>query len=196
MPPFSTGVSILPLSLVLLVAPSQLSAETAGPRPHALELGFYGGAFLASPDHGMMSDGGAQISLDRAGLDFALRLAYLPFTFLGVEAEAGHVSISSPTFRDTEMYTLRGHVLALYPARLSPFVLAGAGVLGLTGPDDAMGSDNGLAFHWGVGARYHLTREVQARVEGRHILAPGDAGLAHHFEILTGLAFTLVSAGS
>ena len=190
-------MSTVTFALALLVAPAQLSAEaTPGPRPHALELGFYGGAFLASAEHGLTSDSGGVVALDRAGLDFALRLAYSPFTFLGIEAEAGHISIDSPEFRETELYVLRGHVIGQYPARLSPFVLAGAGVLGLTGADDAMGSDNTLAFHWGVGARYYVTDEIQARVEGRHIVAPGDGGVAHHFEILTGLAFTLVSAGS
>lgn len=190
-------MSSLSLALALLVAPAQLSAEaTPGPRSHALELGFYGGAFLAAADSGMTSASGGAVALDRAGLDFALRLTYLPFTFVGIEAEAGHISLASADYGDTELYTLRGHVLALYPARLSPFVLAGAGVLGLTGPDDAMGSDHGLAFHWGLGARYHFTNEVQARVEARHIVAPMDGGVANHFEVLTGLSFTLVSAGS
>lgn len=164
-----------------------------GPRPHALDLGFSGGAFMTSGSYGLVADRGSA-DLDRAGLSFMLRLSYSPFTFLGVEAEAGHIAVESGTYQETSLYALRGHVIAQYPARFAPFVVAGGGLLGLTGAEESMGSDQSPEFHWGGGLKFFAMPSVVARIDARHTMALGDGGMAQHFEVLAGIAFTLASA--
>ncbi len=165
-----------------------------GPKAHTLSLGFSGGAFMTSGGDGLVAETGSA-DLAGAGFNFLLRIAYEPFTFVGVEAEAGHIAVDSDTYQETSLYALRGHVIAQYPAQWAPFVVVGGGVLGLTGAEDRMGSDQSPEFHWGAGIKYFALPNVVARLDARHTLAmAGGQGMAHHFEVLGGVAFTLASA--
>ncbi len=185
---------------VLLIAAygavaGQMGVQTeVGPQSHALELGFSGGAFVAG-SQGMVAGPGAA-DLSRAGLNFMLRLSYSPFTFLGVEAEAGHIALTDVSQQQTSLYTVRGQVIGQYPALVSPFIVAGAGVLGIKAAADGPAEQRKPAFHWGAGLKYYALPDVVARLEGRHTLAQApDGTTGHNFEILVGVAFTLASAG-
>lgn len=193
-PPNQIGVMNASVLLIGALA-SQLGIQTdLGPKSHALELGFSGGAFVAA-GQGMVS-GPSATDRSRAGLNFMLRLSYSPFTFIGVEAEAGHIALTSSGQQETSLYTLRGQVLAQYPAMISPFIVAGGGVLGVKASSQGASEESKPALHWGAGLKYYALPDVVARIEGRHTLAQGqDGALGHNFEILAGVAFTLASAG-
>lgn len=182
---------------VLALSAAQLTADTeveVGPRPHALDLGVYAGAYLLPGQSSLSLDGVDAVDFESAGMNFSLRLAYMPSTWVGVEAEAGYVNIETAAAEGAEVYTLRGHVIGQYPARLSPFVLVGAGVIGVTTPEPDMGSDMDVAGHWGAGAKYYFNNDVSTRLEARHVMSGGEGGgLAHTVEVLAGLAFTLAS---
>lgn len=182
------------LLLLLSVAnPGQLDAQVElGPRPHAFELGVAGGAFV-SPRAEALTQRPTASAMQDAGIDFLFRLSYSPLRFLGVEAEAGHIAMDVNTASETGMYALRGHVIGQLPMRLSPFVVAGAGVLGLTTKNEEMGGKMGPAFHYGAGLKFFATEDVTARLDARHTVSFAD-GAAHHLEVLAGVSFTLAAA--
>lgn len=182
-------MSALTLATLLTLAPSVGPASATVVPDHSLELGVAAGVFMASKDHGLQSDGVAA-SLGGAGLDLSLRIAYLPFSFIGMELEGGHISLSNEDGRG-EMYAARGHLVVLYPAAFTPFVVGGAGVIGLVGGDDFMGADHQPAVHYGAGIKTLAMNGVTLRADARHVMALTDDGMANHFEMTFGAAFTI-----
>ena len=189
----SLTICTLLLGPALALSGQLESVARVAPQPtgHTVELGVYGGAFLPSGNSGLMAPGSGG-RLDGAGLDFALRLAYLPVGFLGAEAEAGHVAIGAGQGREASLYTLRGHLIAQLPGRYTPFLLGGAGILGLTAREgEAMSGGPQVALHWGVGLKQYLTDAIHVRLEARHLITEAARAPAHHFEILAGISFAL-----
>jgi hypothetical protein len=165
----------------LLGAPPAVVEAAPEPRPQALEVGVGSGAFLptAGPE-----------TMDRTaetGLAVGLRVGYFPVAWLGVEAEAVHFA-SRLGEEDVGGYAARGSLLAQVPARLSPFVLAGAGVLGR--PTTAEPESTPSA-HYGGGFRWYTHPNINLRVEARHLLAFGRDLTRQDVEATVGFGFTL-----
>lgn len=174
------SLSIIALGVVLYAAPAgadALRAEVHRP----LELGVVGGAFLP-----VVAGPAAVTPFRSVGIDFALRFAVRPNPYWAVEAELGHVALRSVEGGELSAYTLGGQVLVQWPGLLTPFALAGGGVMGMPeSMNDAMGSPT-PSLHWGAGLKHLLGREVAARAEGRHVV--GFDG-RHHGELLLGVSF-------
>lgn len=189
-------MSLCSAALVLtLVTPGQVGASAQaelGPRRHAVDVGVSAGA-LISPSASGLTQRPEAGQLERAGLDFLFRLGYAPFAFAGIELEAGHVAMDTGTAAETGMFALRGHVIAQLPYRWSPFLLVGGGALGLTTTNEAMGGRIAPSVHYGVGLEFFALADVSARIDARHTMSVLD-GVDHHFEVLGGVAFTLISA--
>ncbi len=187
--PITTLLSLATMTLPLAVhaAPEPGSAQ--------LEVGLSAGAFMASPDHELYdSTAHRQVGLASVAPDIGLRLAYFPLSFVGAEAEGQFVPVSTISDRNTYVMAFRAHAMLQYPARITPFVLAGAGTLGLASGADALGGDFDRAFHWGLGAKYWLNDRFMVRAEGRHLISGGRGagdGNTSHFEALFGLGFAL-----
>lgn len=166
---------------VLSAPPAVLEEEILAPRPHTIEVGIGSGAFLpAVGPRGM--DPRAE-----TGLAVGLRLAYLPWSFAGVEAEVLHLA-SRQGSTDVGGYAARGHLLFQLPGRLAPFVLGGAGVLGRPTDGDPQST---VATHWGGGLRWFTHPNVNVRLEARHVLAfPGEQ-VRQDFEATIGFGFSL-----
>lgn len=178
------------LSTLILLAPADVGPARAMLTPdHSFELGVAAGMFMPSADHGLANDGG-EVALGGTGFGLSLRMGYHPFAFVGVEAEGGHIAVGNGVGRD-ELYSARGHLVALYPARFAPFVVAGGGVVGLVGGEDFMGEDFTPAAHWGFGVKTVALDGVTLRADARHVIALTDNGQAHHFELSFGAAFTI-----
>lgn len=163
----------------LLMAPA---ADHAAPRPqpHSVEIGIASGAIIPA---------GTPSNVERAGdtgLSVVARLAYLPWTFLGAEAEGIH--IASRTGEQDGGYAFRAHLLGQIPGRLSPFVLVGGGLNGRPSPSD---DELRASVHWGWGARWWTHRSLNLRLEGRHIVTGGPQGARHDVEMTLGIGFTL-----
>jgi OmpA-OmpF porin, OOP family len=134
--------------------------------------------------------------LQPAAFELGGRLGYYPMRFFGVEAEGAWMpSRTRDTSASVNLWTARAHgVLQLGLWSVTPFVLVGGGVLGVSSPREALGSNIDQAFHVGVGAKVYINRWMQARLDLRNTLHPRQGlgtGATSSPEILLGLSFTL-----
>ncbi|MBK6847137.1 MAG: hypothetical protein IPG96_06180 [Proteobacteria bacterium] len=164
------------------VAPSSPQRRRQAPNPQRraarrglaaqrelFELGVYLGAFFPAANHELYDFPSVlHRELERAAFEGGLRVGYLPQPWWGVEGEAGVMPSAATNGESANLYHLRAHLLAQLPYRLAPFVLAGAGLLGIESGRRAMGNDVDAAFHWGLGFRYYATPRLALRLEGRH----------------------------
>ena len=161
------------------------------------ELGIYGGLFISPGDHDLMDPETANYSpFKTLSLELGLRLSYLPRAWMGIELEGGVMPSGTEAGGDALLYHARAHLLFQYPARISPFVVAGVGLLGVSSDSNVLGNDVDPELHWGIGAKAYLTRWLALRVDLRHIISDGgnraDTGLGHNsFEALLGLSVVL-----
>ncbi|MBK6847342.1 MAG: OmpA family protein [Proteobacteria bacterium] len=159
------------------------------------EVGVYLGAFFPDARHELYENGIVpHRAFDDVSFSGGLRLAYLPLPWIGVEAEAGWMPTQTEANdASANIYTLRGHLLAQYPGRIAPFVLAGAGALGVSSGRRAAGDDADLAFHWSLGLKYYVEPSFAVRLEGRHLPTKGlgKDEFASHFEALFGLSYVI-----
>lgn len=161
------------------------------------EFGLFGGVHLSPDRHELYEVGkGTQKPLNDVAPDFGVRVGYFPWQYVGVEGEAALVPTSSED--DTAqalVFNLRGHLVGQLPGRLTPFLVAGGGALGISSGE--LGEDVDGEFHYGIGAKFYATKTVQLRFDARHILAakndpPGETGgIASHIELLAGVGLVL-----
>lgn len=167
------------------------------------EVGLFAGVWFPSRRHEfyepvrLLPDSGYQ-RLAVAAADLGVRGGFYPFRFFGVELEA---AVMPTRTRDTEeratAWALRGHVVAqLGLWSITPFLLAGAGMVGISGdpPPASLGKDQDVAIHFGGGAKVQINDWVQARLDIRNVVANRRGvgeGLASSPEILLGVSVTL-----
>jgi opacity protein-like surface antigen len=190
--------ALLLTALCLGQAPGLETSRPSGspaPRSNTLELGVAGGASLPSGARTLVGSDGGSTRLDGAGIGFALRLAYLPSRWVGVEAEAAHAGLRTVSGEDAEMYAVRGHLLVQVPGRVAPFVVFGGGLAGAGAAGDDLARSLDVALHWGAGVKLFTSDAVSVRAEGRHVMTRGASGPVHDVEVLAGIAFNLASPG-
>ena len=87
-------------------------------------------------------------------------------------------------------------VAYLTRGRVRPFVVAGAGVIGVRGGAPQLDDDVDRALHWGGGVRLGLTRTLAARLDLRHVIVPGRTagGATSDGELQLGLTWTFGAA--
>ena len=172
------------------------------PEPMMGEIGIYGGVLLPTPNHEWF---GADLDLPAQGFkqlkvvspDIGLRAGFYPLRFFGVEAEGG---VMPSSLRDGSgsamLYTVRGHLVAqLGLWSITPFVLVGAGAMGVSSGRDSLGKDVDPALHFGGGVKFYINRYVMLRLDIRDIVSyksgVENVFISHSPEILLGLSFTL-----
>ncbi len=171
------------------------------PEKGMLELGVYGGLLFVAPDHELF-----ETNLDRPNQGFrrlnrfapevGARIGYYPIRYFGIEAEGG---LAPTQTRDEQLpvnlWTVRAHVVGqLGWWSITPFVLAGGGVLSASSGPFALGNDIDPELHFGLGAKAYINRRFVARLELRDVVtaAQGPAqGATNNLEVLLGLSFTL-----
>lgn len=170
------------------------------PRRNTGELGIYGGITFPARSHELFAEDRAQPNdgfrrFRTAAPHFGLRAAYLPLRFFAVEAEAGVAPTRTTDDTRALLWTVRCHALAqLGLWRVTPFVLAGVGGLGVVSERGAVGRDVDLAFHFGAGVKLFATDRIVARLDVRDVVAARRGvsdGVAHTPEILLGLSVVL-----
>lgn len=167
------------------------------PERNMIELGVYGGVFLANPDHDFYDPATQpQEPLWAVSPDVGLRLGYFPLRVLGVEGEfsANPTRVRSITNDFAFVYGFRGHAVAQLPFHsVTPFFLAGYGAMGVRSNIIILGNDIDPAFHYGGGVKVYFNRWIGARLEMRNIVSAAqnrqDSGVSH-LQILAGLTFT------
>jgi outer membrane protein OmpA-like peptidoglycan-associated protein len=164
------------------------------------EIGVYGGiavpsrnlelfeARLDRPEQGF-------VQLRRVAPDFGLRVAYFPLRVLGVEIEGGAMPTRTQTDRRATLYAARAHVIGrIGLASVTPFILAGAGLLGVDGGDEAPGRDVDAALHIGGGLEVFAHDNVAVRLDVRDVVTAKRGvsnGPTSSLEVLLGVSFTL-----
>jgi outer membrane protein OmpA-like peptidoglycan-associated protein len=171
--------------------PAGAGAQARGP---SLELGVYGGAFLPDDEHEFYDPrDSAQQPLEPVGPELGLRIAFLPLRFVGIEGEADILPQATDSGGSVMLFGARGHLVLQWPATVTPFVLGGAGTMGVRSPARELSDDFDTVAHAGVGAKIRLGDRFALRVEGRGLRAPradGD-GAVNHFAALLGASVTL-----
>lgn len=165
------------------------------------ELGIYGGVFLPGANHELFQFDQAKpdlgfIKFNSVAPELGLRFGYYPLRILGVELEGGGMFASTVDDERATMFTIRGHVIAQIPRwSVAPFLLAGAGALGVRSDvDAAVGNDVDAAVHIGGGVKIYFNRWVAMRLDLRDVIGSRrgvSEGENHNFEALLGLSVTL-----
>ncbi|MEL6189082.1 MAG: hypothetical protein AAFU79_31050 [Myxococcota bacterium] len=174
-------VAILLTPLFASSPDARAVTEPHEPRDQTVEIGVGAGAYVLTAAPNPADAGG------RTDLSLGFRLAYLPWSFVGAEAEATYLS-SRRGLTDSGGYAIRGHLLGQVPGRLTPFVLVGGGLL--RRPSE-LEEGNSRTLHWGGGLRWYTHANVNLRVDGRHVLAFQSDGLRQDIEITVGFGFAL-----
>ena len=165
------------------------------------EIGIYGGVLLPTRNHEWfepsfdLDDQGFK-ELGRVSPDFGIRGGFYPSRFFGVEAEGGVMPSSVADGSNALLYTVRGQLVGqLGLWSVTPFVLVGAGGLGVASPREALGSDIDPILHWGGGVKIFINRYISLRVDIRDNVSykrgVDNVFTAHNPEILLGLSITL-----
>ena len=179
--------------MVSLVAAPPARAQLKQQR-HLMELGlFLGPDFLPSRHDLFNTDLQSHHTFDKVAVELGLRFGYLPIPYVGVE---GEVSLFPTKANDKSAigYALRVHAIGQYPVwkGLTPFVVLGFGMLGVTSGDDVLGNDADGAFHWGVGLKYYINQWIAVRMDFRHTVSDGLGNEpANHFSLLFGASVLL-----
>ena len=173
------------------------------PEPMTLEVGLLWGAIFPSNSHNLQDD--VQFAPEQprdiksTALEFGARVAFFPFSFAGIEAEASvmptKTTSPSPVGYNGTLWAGRGHIIAQLPFwSVTPFILGGYGRLAIS--SEANGNDGDPAFHFGVGVKVPLNCWISTRLDIRDTLTQkwGDedtqGSAIHHPEFQLGLSAT------
>lgn len=169
------------------------------PRRNMFHLGVFGGVLFPARDIELFQTDDTQPnqgfkSYRAVTPEFGARFGYFPLDFLGLEAEGALGLGQVEGDERATLWAFRGHVIGQIPRwSVTPFVLAGAGVLGVRSDAGAVGNDSDLAFHLGGGVAVHLTRALSLRLEVRDVISPqqGETGGGTNSpEVLLGFGWT------
>ncbi|MFO7563419.1 MAG: OmpA family protein [Enhygromyxa sp.] len=162
-----------------------------------IEVGLFGGMFFPAQNHDFYNPDSGHKPLWIVNGEGGLRLALFPERYIGVEVEGAAIPARVRTSTDdlAPLWAVRGHVIAQLPWwSVTPFVLIGAGAMGVSSHPVILGKDVDPSVHWGGGVKIYLHRYVGLRFEGRHVLAAKQAtqrSYTSHGEFLAGFVFTL-----
>lgn len=175
--------------------------ERFAPEPHMIEVGVWGGVMFPSPNLELFE---ADLELPSQGYkqyrllapDVGVRVGYYPLRHFGVELEGG---VMPASLRDGSgnplLWAGRGHLVGqLGKWRLTPFILAGTGALGVASPRSAVGSEVDIAVHFGGGLKFFVNYWLMLRLDVRDNLTNKygvGEGVTHTPEVLLGISITL-----
>jgi outer membrane protein OmpA-like peptidoglycan-associated protein len=171
------------------------------PERNMLELGVFGGMLIPArdlelfePRRGRPRQGFLPLAI--LAPEVGVRVGYFPLRFLGIEAEGA--SMPTSTLEEgygVQMWAARGHLVGQLPfASIAPFVVVGAGVLGMSSQRVVLGNDVDQAFHLGIGTKIFINRRLSARLDLRDVISPRrgiNGGATNSIEVLLGLSLTL-----
>ncbi len=164
------------------------------------ELGVFVGVLLPSRrlelfdvDRSLPSQGFKRF--ERVAPDFGGRVGYYPIRAFGIEGEGAVMPSGTAEGSSALLWAVRGSVVGqLGWWSVTPFVMAGAGVLNVSSDGAAVGNDIDAAVHLGTGVKVFASRHAMLRLDLRDIITSGqgvERGVSHSPEILLGLSVTL-----
>ncbi len=197
---FSLLAPLLVLSTASLAHADDAPAESNLPQKgFQLELGLFGGAHIFAKDLELGVADMPGTPHPKLGGEVGLRVAATMLPWVSLEGEAALIP-TADSIHNYRLYlaTYKFHVLVhLLHGPLRPFVLAGidwilqvASAQPNPGPTE-IATDTDFGFHFGVGAKYALMRQLDARVDARLVMAPntGHNSDSADWEFLGGLTY-------
>lgn len=192
---------------VAVVAPgAPLEPPAEGEKPkrdtHMFEAGVYAGFISVSDNHELVTTD-SPLARNRAiahiSPDVGARFGYYPLRTFGVELEGGLMPTSLREGSDVLLFEGRASLIGQLPGRVTPFILVGGGVTGLTSDPNVLGDDTDASFHWGGGVKFFATRHVAIRLGVRDVVLSrsNNGGASHSPQVLLGISgvFRRTSAG-
>jgi len=174
--------------------------ERWAPERNLVELGIFGGLLVPPLDHELFRpkidrvDQGF-LTLRRVAPVVGFRVGYFPLRYFGIEAEGAFVPTAVDSTDQTALiYGARGSLVAQLPYTITPFVSVGAGALGLTSEEAALGNDIDPALHIGLGGKLYVSRRFHVRLDVRDYLTPRrgvGGGATNWIEATLGIGLTL-----
>ncbi len=171
------------------------------PDPMMVELGVWGGVLFPSrnlelfeADLNLPDQGRKQYGI--VAPDIGVRAGFYPLRHFGIEVEGG---VMPASLRDGSgnpiIWAGRGHLVGQIGLwRLTPFIVAGAGAVGVASPRSAVGSEVDVGIHFGGGLKFFINYWLMLRLDIRDNLTNRvgvGEGVTHSPEILLGLSVTL-----
>src|SRR5688572_3394098 len=169
-----------------------------------VEVGVSGGAHIFADDVEIgVADDPTLTSPKNAPLG-ALRIGIFPIPMFGIEVEGVGIPTSDRQ-NDQNAFLVGGRGSLVYnimpgqiaDGKLTPFVLAGGGVLWVASTDggtayNAIKKDTDFTFHGGVGAKYAFTDLVHLRLDARALGVPNTQkeSFSLDWEFMAGVGFT------
>jgi OOP family OmpA-OmpF porin len=169
------------------------SGTASSGAPHApFEAGLFGGLMLPPESHDLQGPHPHR-QLATAG-ELGLRLAGFISPHAGIEFEGAVLPTKIEDGDRAALWTGRAHVLGQLPlGGVTPFVLLGAGALGIS--SDELGADVDHAFHAGIGVKVPVDEFLSLRLDARDTVSQKNGGapssLVHYPEFLLGLSFRI-----
>jgi OOP family OmpA-OmpF porin len=182
---FAKSVAVVLAAIVVLTASKQVFAADEGALPQQglqLEMGAFAGVhfFADNLELGVADDPG-KVPSPKTGAIFGLRLALTLLPWISLEGELGLIpSQDNIPAQDYSLYLLsyKLHALVhLMHGTFRPFVLAGIGAMQVASTVDnpqytEIAKDTDMEFHVGVGFKYAITPNIDARLDGRVVFLP------------------------
>ena len=119
-----------------------------------------------------------------------MRVGYYPVRSFGIELEGGLMPTTLREGSDVLLFEGRASLIAQMPGRITPYVLLGGGVTGLTSDPNVLGDDADASFHWGGGVKFFATRHIAVRLGLRDVVlaSTGTRGSSHSPQLLLGVS--------
>ena len=170
------------------------------PTRNMVEVGLMGGVYVPGKNHELfkpaldLPDQGFR-RFSTIGPEIGLRVSYLPLRFLGLELEGAAMPTQTANDVDATIFAFRGGVLAQLPYwSVTPFVVVGGGMLGVSSERNAVGRDIDPMAYFGGGLKFHISRQIQLRFDFRDVMSHKrevDATFKNHnFEGLASFVLT------
>ncbi len=171
-------------------------AEPA-PRARTIETGFGVGVFVPSAAHELYASPTNEFRELDPGPLLSWRAAYLPIEVFGAEVEIDVVRMTGEGDAVATVVAPRLHAIVQLPRRLTPFAVAGAGVLGSA--SEELGDDADPMIYAGIGAKYYWRDRVSLRADARVVRSSraeeADEGQGtNHYQVSVGVAWTFGGA--
>jgi OOP family OmpA-OmpF porin len=146
-------------------APEADDDATLEPEPMQFELGLAAGVMLPAKDHNLRADNAVQHEYTTAP-EVALRASFLPVKYLGAEAEGAWMFTTTDEDDQANLFAARAHGILQVPiGSFTPFLVFGGGAIGAG--SGTMGTDTDPAMHFGLGAKFMLSKAIGLRLDLR-----------------------------
>ena len=195
----TTSKQLISLAALTIATGLSVNAHAGDVKPKAGmgEFRLFGGAAFFNDRHELYEAGKKDhLTFETPSLELGLGLGYYFTSFFGIEGEAAFILPNAEGDNGGSVLLInpRAHLVLQFPARVTPFVLAGGGVHLLTG--GKLGEDADREFHWGAGLKFFLSENIALRLEGRQLISPeyepqgtNRDNVTTHYEALGGLTF-------